>query len=69
MLEARQQRDPLLVHGIEPAREHGLEQLFLAAEVVVDRGKVHAGRGGDLPQRGRLEAVLHEQLLGRVEDP
>ena len=69
VLEAREQREALLVHRIEPARQHRLEELFLAAEVIVDRGEVDAGRGRDLAQRRRLEAVLHEQRLGGVEDP
>ena len=41
-LEPREQVDALLVHGVEAAREHRLEELFLRAEVVVHRGEVHA---------------------------
>ena len=69
VLERAQEVEPLLVHRVEPSREHGLEQLFLAAEVVVDRREIDAGRGRDRAQARRLEAVLHEQRLGRVEDP
>ena len=39
LLELGQQREAALVHRVEPAREHCLEQLFLAAEVVVHRGR------------------------------
>ena len=46
---AVEQRDALLVHRIEPAREHRLEQLFLAAEVIVDRGEVDPRCGSDQP--------------------
>ena len=69
LLERGEQIDPRLVHRIEPARQHRLEQLFLAAEVVVDRSKVHPGGSGDQPQRRRLEAVLHEQRLRGIEEP
>jgi hypothetical protein len=41
---------------------------FLRAEVVVDRGEVHPGAGGELAQAGGLEAVLHEQPLRGIED-
>ena len=68
LFEARKQGDALLIHGIESPRQHGLEQFLLAAEVIVHRRNVDAGRGGDLAQRRRLEAVFHEQALGRVED-
>ena len=68
-LEARQEVEPLLVHRIEAPREHRLEQLFLAAEVIVDRREVDAGGGGDRAQARRLEAVLHEERLRGVQDP
>src|SRR5438876_600061 len=45
------------------------DQRVLGAEVVVDRGKVDARLGSEHAHRGALEAVLHEQLLGDVEDP
>src|SRR6185312_16241876 len=44
------------------------EELFLAAEVVIDRGEVDPRGGGEAPQARRLEAVLHELGLGGVED-
>src|SRR5208282_6028980 len=69
VLEAGQERDALLVHRIEAARENRLEQVLLAAEVIVDRGEVDARRRRDLAQRRRLKAVLHEQLFGGVENP
>src|SRR6185369_6063330 len=67
-LDTVQQLDALLVERIEPACERHLEELFLAAEVVVDRREVHARRGRELAQARRLEAVDHEQLLGGIED-
>ena len=66
--EPRQQFKPQLVHRIEAARQYRLEQLFLAAEMIVHRSEVHLGRRSDRAQAGRLEAVLHEQRLARVED-
>src|SRR6185503_6549308 len=63
-LHALEELDALLVHGIEAAREHRLEKLFLASEVVVDRREVHARRGGEAAQARRLEAVLHELRFG-----
>jgi hypothetical protein len=68
-LEARQKCDALAVHRIEASRQHGFEQLFLAAEVIADGGEVDLGQRRDLAQRRRLEAVFHEQSLGSVEDP
>ena len=68
-LEVVEQRHALLVHRIEPALQHRLEQLFLAAEVIVDGSKVDASLGRDLPQSRRVEAVFHEQALGYVDDP
>ena len=67
-LELLQEFDALGVHGIEPSREDRLEQFFLGAEVVVHGGQVHAGRGSEAAQARGLEAVLHEELLGRIED-
>jgi hypothetical protein len=64
----REELDALVVHGIETAREHRLEELFLGPEVIVDRREVHAGRRRELPEAGGLEAVLHEEVLGDVED-
>jgi len=66
--ESSQQRDTLLVHRIESPREHGLKQVFLASEMVVHRGKVDGRGRSDLAQRRRLEAVLHEQFFGAIED-
>src|SRR6185437_1526195 len=56
------------VHWIEAPRQHRLEKLLLAAEVIVGRGEIHVGRGGDRTQARCLEAVLHEERLGDVED-
>ena len=49
VLEARQQREALLVHRVETAREHRLEEIFLAAEVIVNRGQVDIRRSRNLP--------------------
>ena len=68
-LERRQEVEAFLVHRVEPPRQHGLEKLFLAAEVVVDRRQVDTGRSRDRPQARGLEPVLHEQRLGGVQDP
>jgi hypothetical protein len=67
-LDLLQQLDALLVHGIEPAREHRLEKLLLGPEVVVDRGEVHPGGGGEAAQARRLEPVLDEKPLRGIED-
>ena len=67
-LESVEQRDSALVHRVEAAREDRLEELLLAAEVVVDGRQVHRGGRGDRPQARRLEPVLHEQGFRRVED-
>src|SRR5215470_12454676 len=64
VLKARQQRHALLVHRIETPRKHRLEQIFLAAEVVVDSGEVDPGGSGHLAQRSRLEPMLHKELFG-----
>jgi hypothetical protein len=36
--------------------------------VVIDRRQIDPGLAGDQAHRGAVEAVLHEQALGRVED-
>src|SRR5690606_25907876 len=45
------------------------DEVFLAAEVVVDRRDVDVGAAGDLAQRSRGEALLGEQFLRRMQDP
>ena len=60
--------DALGVHRVQAPAEHRLDERVLRAEVVVDGGEVDAGLGGQHAHRGALEAVLHEQLLGGVED-
>ena len=54
--------------GIEAAAEHRLDERVLRAEVVVHRGEVDAGLGGEQAHRGAFEAVQHEELFGGVED-
>jgi hypothetical protein len=39
-LERGQQVEALLIHRVEPAGEHRLEELFLAAEVIVDGARL-----------------------------
>jgi hypothetical protein len=58
-----------LIHRVQPSRQHRLEQLFLASEVIVDGGEVDIRGGGDRPQARRLETVLHEKRFGGVEYP
>ena len=64
-LELRQAGTGHLVHA---AAEHLVDQVFLGAEVIVDRSDVDVGLAGHLAQRRAGEAVLCEQLLGRAED-
>src|SRR5690606_36482850 len=63
-----QRREPLRAHLVHPATEYFVDQVFLAAEVVVDRGDVDLGPAGDLPQGGPGEPVLREQFLRSAED-
>jgi hypothetical protein len=49
------------------AREHRLEQLRLAGEVVVDRAARHAGRVGDLGERCVAHTARAEHLFRRVQ--
>ena len=63
-----EQREPLRVQRVEPPREHRLEEPLLPAEVVVDRGEVHARLGGDHPARRAVVAVVEKQALGGVQD-
>ena len=55
-------------HLVHAAAEHLVDEVFLAAEVVVDGGDVDVGAAGDLAQRGAGEPVLGEQFLGGAED-
>ena len=45
------------------------EDVFLAGEVVVERGLGEAEWFGDLPQRRLVVALLDEQVEGDIEDP
>ena len=56
---------PLPAHVVHAAAEHLVDQVFLGAEVVVDRGDVDRRQAGDLAQRGARESVLGEQFLRR----
>ena len=57
-----------MIHRIEPVCENRLEQLFLAAEVIVDGRKVHTGCSGDRAEAGGLEPVFHEEAFRSVEN-
>src|SRR6516164_7368898 len=43
-----------------PFSQNRPQQLFLRLEIVVDRGRLHLGRGGDVAHRGAVEALLVE---------
>src|SRR6266852_721239 len=45
------------------------EQLFLRFEIIVDRGRLHLGRGRDVTHRGAVEALFVEKGLGHGNDP
>src|SRR5438067_1762358 len=66
--ELLQLGDACRIHRVEPAAEHRLDQRVLRAEVIVDRGEIHAGLAGEQPHRRALEAMLHEELLGGIEN-
>ena len=59
---------PLRAHLVHAPAEDLVDEVLLAAEVVVDRGDVHVGAAGDLAQRGAGEAELGEQFFGGAED-
>jgi hypothetical protein len=40
---------PFLHQPLRAARQHGFNQPLLGAEVIIDRGEIDLGRGGDLP--------------------
>ena len=43
-------------------------QAFLAAEIILQRGRIHAGIGGDLTGRGLVEPLLAEHTQCRSDD-
>ena len=45
------------------------EQLFLRLEIIVDRGRLHFGRGSDVTHRGAVEALFVEKGFRRGNDP
>ena len=61
--------DTALAELVQKPGEHRLVEALLATKVVVHRGDVAPGQAGDLANRGGLEAVASEQLLGDPEDP
>src|SRR5690606_23762955 len=64
-----QRVDPLPAHVVHATAEHLVDEVFLAAEVVVDRRDVDIGAAGDLAERGAGKPELGEQFLGGAEDP
>ena len=46
--------------------DHGGVEFQLVAEVIIDRGLVHAGPVGDFLQRGGMQAALGEDLARGV---
>ena len=54
---------------LEDLPGHQAEQGVLAAEVIEEGRLRHVRAVGDLVHGGRLEALLREELPGRVEDP
>ena len=45
-----------------------LDQQLLAAKVIIHCGQIHGGTAGDHAHRGAVEAVVHEQHFGCIED-
>jgi hypothetical protein len=64
-----QRSQPLLAHLVHATTEDLVDQVFLATEVVVDRGDVDVGAARDLPERSAGEAELSKEFLGGAEDP
>src|SRR4029079_19821367 len=60
--------DAARVHRVEPAPEYRFDERVLGAEVVVHGREVGLRLGSGQAHRGALEAVLHEQFLGGVEN-
>jgi hypothetical protein len=55
-------------HDLDARRRHGVDQPLLVPEVVVDGRRRVAAAVGEPPHREALEAVLHQQRLGGIED-
>ena len=64
LLDLADGRDQM-AEGLIAKRQH---QRFLVLEVEVERRRGNADPVGDAADRGRVVALLEEQLLGRVED-
>ena len=64
----QRQRALGLVHLGVDALQHGDEQAFLAAEIVVDHAVHGLGRGRDLVHRGAVVAVAREHPHRRAQD-
>src|SRR5579875_37006 len=68
VLELVESLERLATEGVQTQMELQ-EDVFLALEVVVERGLRDAEPLGDVAQRGLVVALLGEQLEGDVEDP
>ncbi len=60
--------EPLLVEDCEQATIHLTDQLFFAAEMIVDRRVVDGGLDRDVAQRHGVDAVLCEQPRRRLKN-
>ena len=56
-------------HVVHAPTEDLIDQVVLAAEVIIDRGDIHVRATGDLAQGCGAKALLGEQLLRRMQDP
>ena len=64
-----QRRQALAAHVVHATPEHFVDEVFLAAEVVIDGRYVDVRAAGHLSEGGGREALLGEQLLRGVQDP
>ncbi len=53
---------------MQPQPDHGVEDLVLRPEMVVEIAARNADRRRDVGEGGRLEAVFIEQPVGRLDD-
>ena len=56
------------VHQLVDRHVQGGDDVFLGLEVVVEGGLGDPDPLGDLPERGLVVALLHEEVQGDVED-
>ena len=53
----------LLVERVQTPAENLVDEIFLGAEMIIDRRQIHVRRRGDLAQGGASESVPGEQRL------